>query len=98
MGMPRLREEYMVMSPEALCARINEPVMLLGDGATVYGELFREKLADLLKTVPAGTCFPRAAAIGLLALDKWHKDEFLDPAEAEPVYIRASEAELLFGK
>ena len=97
-GIPRLLEEYLVISPEALCDRISEPVVMLGDGAEVYGALFREKLADFLNTLPAHLYYPRAAAIGMLALEGWQKDEFLDPAGAVPIYIRPSEAELLFGK
>lgn len=97
-GIPRQLEDCCVISPQALCERLDEPVVLLGDGATVYGDIFRDKLGDLLVMVPAGTYFPRAATIGLLALDKWQKNDFLDPASAEPVYIRPSEAELLFGK
>ena len=96
-GIPRLQEECQVISPETLCKRIDEPVVLLGDGTEVYGHLFREKLAGLLKVAPPGTYFPRAATIGLLALAKWQGEEFLDPATAEPIYIRLSEAELLFG-
>jgi len=98
LGRPRLLEEYIVIDPEALCARIHEPVVLLGDGAAAYGELFREKLAGLLLIPPANAYFPRAATIGVLALDKWQKHEFLDPAGAEPIYIRRSEAELHLGK
>jgi tRNA threonylcarbamoyladenosine biosynthesis protein TsaB len=98
LGMPRLLEEYMVTGPEALCALIHEPVVLLGDGAAVYGDIFREKLGGLLKMPPQSAFFPRAATIGLLALDKWQKNEFLDPAGAEPIYIRPSEAELHLGK
>ena len=97
-GSPRLQGEYQVISPEALCERIDEPVVLLGDGTTIYGNLFREKLAGLLRVAPPGTFFPRAATIGLLALAKWQENEFLDPATAEPIYVRKSEAELLFGK
>ncbi len=95
---PRLLGEHMVISPGVLCERIDEPVVLLGDGAAVYEDLFREKLAGLLKMAPANIYFPRAATIGLLALDKWRQNEFLDPAAAGPIYIRPSEAELLFGK
>ena len=97
-GIPRLMEEYLVISPGALCERIDEPVVLLGDGATVYEDIFQEKLGGLLHMVSPIVYFPRAATIGLLALAKWQKDEFLDPATAGPIYIRPSEAELLFGK
>jgi tRNA threonylcarbamoyladenosine biosynthesis protein TsaB len=97
-GIPGLQGEYQVISPETLCEKIDGPVVLLGDGAEVFGDLFREKLAGLLRVASPGTYFPRASTIGLLAFDKWQKEEFLDPATAEPIYIRASEAELLFGK
>ena len=97
-GMPRLQGQYLVISPDELCGRINEPVVLLGDGATFYGGLFQEKLAHFLKVVPAQVYFPRAATIGLLALEKWQRQEFLDPAGAEPIYIRPSEAELNLAK
>jgi len=97
-GIPGLQGECQVMSPEVLCERIDEPVLLVGDGAVVYDHLFREKLAGFLRVPPPGIFFPRAATIGLLAHSKLQNDEFLDPATAEPIYIRASEAELLFGK
>ena len=97
-GMPRLQAEPLVISPEMLCERIDEPVVMLGDGAAVHGDFFREKLDDLLKVAPPQVYFPRAATVGLLALEKWRQDEFLDPAGAEPIYIRLSEAELNFGK
>jgi tRNA threonylcarbamoyladenosine biosynthesis protein TsaB len=95
---PRLQGEYQVVSPERLCERIEEPVVLLGDGATVYGHIFQEMLAGQVKVAPPGTYFPRAATIGLLAFARWQKDEFFDPATAGPIYIRPSEAELLLKK
>ena len=97
-GIPELQGEYQVISPEILCEKIDEPVVLLGDGAEVFGDLFRKKLAGFLRVASPGTYFPRAATIGLLASAKWKNEEFLDPATAAPIYIRASEAELLFGK
>jgi tRNA threonylcarbamoyladenosine biosynthesis protein TsaB len=97
-GMPRLQGKYRVMAPEALCARIAEPVIMLGDGTSVYGDFFRENLAANLMIPPAGSYFPRAASIGVLAGEKWRENEFLDPATVEPIYIRPSEAELHFKK
>ena len=97
-GIPKLQEECQVVSPEALCERIDEPVLLLGDGVEVYGPLFQERLAGLLRQAPPGIYFPRAASIGLLASGKWQEGDFVDPAKVEPIYIRPSEAELLLGK
>jgi len=97
-GIPRLQEKWWVISPEALCERIEEPVVVLGDGAAVYNDVFRDRLADLLRVPPSGAYFPRAATIGMLAVEKWQQNVFLDPASSEPLYIRPSEAELHLGK
>ncbi len=97
-GMPRVQNECLVISPDSLCEMINEPVLMTGDGVTVYGDLFRERLAGKLKIAPAGSSFPRAATIGMLAVEKMLAGDFLDPVTAEPVYIRKSEAELLHNK
>jgi tRNA threonylcarbamoyladenosine biosynthesis protein TsaB len=97
-GIPRLQEEWCVISPEALCAMIEEPVVLLGDGAAVYKDIFRDRLGEHLLVPPPGIYFPRAATIGMLAVEKWQQNIFLDPASAEPIYIRSSEAELNLGK
>jgi tRNA threonylcarbamoyladenosine biosynthesis protein TsaB len=97
-GIPRIQGQYMVISPELLSEKIDEPAVLLGDGARVYRDLFTKRLGDLIKAAPSGLFFPRAASIGLLALEKWQQAEFLDPSGAEPIYIRPSEAELNLGR
>lgn len=97
-GIPQRQGDYLVLKPEELCSMLQEPVILLGDGTATYGDLFVEQLGDLVTIAPMGSYFPRASTIGLLAVDKWQCSEFLDPATAEPIYIRPSEAELLYGK
>jgi tRNA threonylcarbamoyladenosine biosynthesis protein TsaB len=86
--------DYMVLPPATLAAMISEPTLLVGDGAAIYGELFRERLGNLAVFPSALIYFPRAAAIGLLGLKKLKQGEVLDPAAAVPIYIRPSEAEL----
>ena len=97
-GYCRRLGEYMAVKPAALCGMIQEPVVLVGDGVRIYGDFFRENLAGRVTILPAGIYYPRAAAIGMLAVDKWHEQDFLDPAEVVPIYVRQSEAEILFGK
>lgn len=97
-GYGRRLGEYLVVSPAALCGMIREPVVLVGDGAGIYGDFFRENLAGLATILPAGIYYPRAAAIGMLALDKWHARDFMAADTAVPLYVRSSEAEILFGK
>jgi tRNA threonylcarbamoyladenosine biosynthesis protein TsaB len=97
-GILQRQGDYLVLKPEELCERVKEPVILLGDGTTTYGDVFVEHLGNLVTMAPMASYFPRASTIGLLAVDKWQSKEFLNPAAAEPIYIRPSEAELLYGK
>lgn len=92
------RSDYLVLPPEALAARLDTPTILAGDGALLYRQLFREKLQDLALEAPHETHFLRAAAVGRAALAKWDAHDFLSPATSVPDYIRASDADLGFGK
>lgn len=97
-GVCERQSDYLVLSPENLCRRIDEPVLFVGDGALLYKEKFTDQLGGRALFAPGGCCYPRAAAIGMLAVSMWKEQEFLDPAEVVPLYVRPSEAELLFAK
>ncbi len=84
---------YMAISPEELSSQIREPVIFVGDGGVLYHDILRDKLLDLANFADPTIFFPRAAAIGSLALQHWQSNKFLDPANAVPLYIRASDAE-----
>ncbi len=92
-GKCRRVSSYMAVSPEKLSARIQEPVMFIGDGGVLYHDILQDKLPGLTNFADPAIFFPRAAAIGSLALQHWQSNEFLDPANAVPLYIRASDAE-----
>jgi tRNA threonylcarbamoyladenosine biosynthesis protein TsaB len=84
----------MVLAPDKLASEINEPTLLIGDGAELYGDLFREHLGPNAIIPPPHFSFPRAVNVGYLALPLWDKQQFLDPASAVPIYIRPSDAEI----
>ncbi|MFH1217927.1 MAG: tRNA (adenosine(37)-N6)-threonylcarbamoyltransferase complex dimerization subunit type 1 TsaB [Pseudomonadota bacterium] len=87
---------YLVISPEKLCAKINEPAIFTGDGAAIYGELFKNELGDNAILAPEQIYFARASNIGFLALESRRNKDFLDPAGCTPLYVRASDAEINF--
>lgn len=91
-------DDFRVQTPDKLAATITETTLFVGDGAVLYENLLREALGDLARFAPPALCFARAASIGALAHAKLRDQEFLDPAAAVPIYIRASDAELEFGK
>jgi tRNA threonylcarbamoyladenosine biosynthesis protein TsaB len=86
-----------VLSPEALISLIEEPTFFIGDGISVYKTIIADNLGSLAQFAPPEIYFPRAASVGMLALDKFLQSDFLDPAKAAPMYVRASDAELNFG-
>jgi tRNA threonylcarbamoyladenosine biosynthesis protein TsaB len=92
-GECRRLSSYMAVSPEELSGQIKEPVVFIGDGGVLYHDLLRDKLAALANFAAPTIFFPRAAAIGSLAIRHWQTNEFLDPLSAVPLYIRASDAE-----
>lgn len=78
------------------CAAVGEPVMLAGDIATK--RLRGRELPDKVYLAPASHVLPRAAAVAELAkarLERGEEDSVMDLA---PVYIRRSEAEVLWEK
>lgn len=86
--------EPAVLAPARLAAAIDEPVLLVGDGARVYGEVFRQTLRDKASFAPAALHHPSASSLGLLAGEMLERGELLDLAEGVPVYVRSSDAEL----
>ena len=86
--------EQAVLQPQELAAQVTEPVIMVGDGALVYGEFFRTLLGERVMLAPAQLHEPSAASIGFLAGEKLLRGELLDLAEGVPTYIRSSDAEL----
>lgn len=83
-----------VMAPEKLASIISEPVLMVGDGALVYGDVFRSLLGEKVFFAPSQLHEPSASSLGMLAGEMLESGEQLDVADAVPVYIRSSDAEL----
>ncbi|SDP27493.1 tRNA (adenosine(37)-N6)-threonylcarbamoyltransferase complex dimerization subunit type 1 TsaB [Desulforhopalus singaporensis] len=83
-----------VLSPQVLAQQINEPVLMVGDGAVAYKQKFKELLGDKLTIAPAHLHEPGASAIGMLAGEAYLREEMLDISRVQPIYIRSSDAEL----
>lgn len=97
-GAPKRISDFLNIRPEDLAEKITEPTMLVGDGLSIYGDFFKEKLGDMATIAPSEIYFPRAAIIGKLAIPLWKDNNFLSPENAVPIYVRASDAELQLGK
>jgi len=86
-GAMRREWDYIALAPEALAARIAEPVIVLGDGAP----LVRSSHARL---APPHRRTPSPAAVGSLGLAHLAAGRSVPAADLVPIYLRPSEAEL----
>jgi tRNA threonylcarbamoyladenosine biosynthesis protein TsaB len=93
-GQVRRIGETWVLSPEDLCSRISERTILVGSGAEVYGETFREKLGSRALFASPEFSFPRASTVARLSLPSFQRGQTLDPMTFSPIYVRRSEAEI----
>ena len=88
-----------VLPPAALLDRIAEatghPVIFAGDGAVRYHNQIAERLGDQAIFAPFPLHIPHAANGILLALHAVQNGELLEPGQLLPVYLRASDAELM---
>lgn len=88
-----------VLPPAALLDRIaavtGDPVIFVGDGAVCYHDQIAERLGDQAIFAPFPLHSPHAANGVLLALDAFRQGELLEPSQLLPVYLRASDAEMM---
>jgi tRNA threonylcarbamoyladenosine biosynthesis protein TsaB len=93
-GLTERVSEPIVLTPAALTEVISEPVLFVGDGARVYGDLLRSMFKGNGLIAPAGLHEPSAASLGMLAGELLENGHLLDLAEGVPMYVRSSDAEL----
>lgn len=80
----------------AKCNSLDKPVIISGDMA----QKDIDKLHEYDNIIPAmpQQMMPRAANVAIVARDKFDRGEFADIMAVEPMYIRRSEAEVLWEK
>ena len=74
---------------------VEQPVLLLGDAMQKKTTL---ALPANVRLAPIHARMPRAACVGLAALTRLARGEIDDPVTAVPLYLRRSEAEVLWEK
>ncbi|NOT57584.1 MAG: tRNA (adenosine(37)-N6)-threonylcarbamoyltransferase complex dimerization subunit type 1 TsaB, partial [Deltaproteobacteria bacterium] len=81
-----------VLLPQQFLARITEPCLFVGDGATAYRELIERTCGALAEILPITTHHPRGAIIARMAWERLQVGGADDLQSLVPVYVRAPEA------
>jgi tRNA threonylcarbamoyladenosine biosynthesis protein TsaB len=93
-GLQRV-SDYEVGSPEELAGELaarGDEVLIAGDGALLHRSRFDE--LEHVELAGPAAAWPRAAALLELATPRVEREEFCPPWELEPLYLRASDAEI----
>lgn len=97
--LPSPRIDDCVLPPSALLDRIaaatGERVIFVGDGAVRYHDQIADRLGKQAVFAPFPHHSPHAANGILLALHAVREGTLLEPSQLLPVYLRASDAELM---
>jgi tRNA threonylcarbamoyladenosine biosynthesis protein TsaB len=83
----RRQWEYLALAPDDLARRLDEPVIVLGDGAEVISSPFARRV-DPPRRGPA------PAVVGALGRARLALGDTVAVADLVPIYLRPSEAEL----
>jgi tRNA threonylcarbamoyladenosine biosynthesis protein TsaB len=88
----------LVMSPEAFCANITEPTLLLGTGVDVYRGVWERHLGELAIFAPPWLSMPCSVEVGALAFTQATIGHGGPRAALTPSYVRPSEAEITWSR
>lgn len=83
----------MALSPEKAIENINEPCILVGDGATLYQDLIRDVLGPIAVFTNFTQHIIRASTVGHIAMQRFKANDTDDVSLIEPFYLRKSDAE-----
>ena len=87
--------DYAVVTPDDLASDLEASAaecLLVGDGALRYAEHFVGN--DRIELGTAGAAYPSAAVLVELAHPRAIREDFVQPAEIEPMYLRTADARI----
>jgi tRNA threonylcarbamoyladenosine biosynthesis protein TsaB len=93
-GLPRPLIAPAAVPPAPFLASLSGPVLFAGDGARLYRGEVVAALGEEARFAPSHLDRPSAAAVAVLGLFRLERGETEDLVNAEPIYLRKSEAEI----
>lgn len=90
----RRMSEDTVVNPSLIKYHQNEDIVFVGDGAVKYADMIKKNNKDKIPILSGLQTFIRASSVGILALEKYRRKEFLDADKFVPVYLRSADVTL----
>jgi len=85
-------EAERALDPQSITDDFDNEVIYVGDGAIKYADLISSLTNKKHKIASAEQQFIRASSVGVLAIEKYRRNELLDLARCVPVYLRSADA------
>src|SRR5262249_17775165 len=85
-----------LVTPEALLATMPTACVVVGDGGEKVGTMLRAHFGDGVTVLSSDAYAPRGAVVAAMAAERLRAGQSDDLPSAEPLYVRASDAELKF--
>lgn len=85
-------ETERALDPQSISYSYEEEVIYVGDGAIKYADLISSLSSKKNKIASAEQQFICASAVGILAIEKYHRNDLLDLVRCVPVYLRSADA------
>lgn len=80
--------EDICLKVEDLSSLCKEPALFVGNDFAGQGSLIKETLGPRATIAPAHLWNPKASAVGLLGLKRFHAHDFDDSQKLSPIYLR----------
>lgn len=92
-GLPERIIPETLSDPRQFLERIQDKVILTGNGINPYMDIIQEVLSGRYLLAPSHMHFVRASSVGLIAAEKFKRGKLADVTTLTPGYLRSSEVQ-----
>ena len=85
-------EAARAIDPQSISSAHEDDVIYVGDGAIKYANVLGSPRNNKNKIAPAEQQYVCASKVGILAIEKYRRNDLLDLAKCVPVYLRSADA------
>lgn len=85
-------EDARALDPHDIVDHFHDEVIYVGDGAVKYADVIRSGAKNKHAIASPAQQFICGSAVGMLAIEKFHRGDLLDAVSCAPLYLRSADA------